>query len=42
MWHNLAEMSSSDMTISVSTFRAQIEALDAAGFHTVSLRQLYD
>ena len=42
MWHNLAEMSSGDMTISVSTFRAQIEALDAAGFHTVSLRQLYD
>ena len=42
MWHNLAEESSGDMTISVDTFRAQIEALHEAGFRTVSLRQLYD
>ena len=31
MWHNLAEESSGDMTISVDTFRAQIEALHEAG-----------
>lgn len=42
MWHNLAEESSGDMTISVDTFRAQIEALHEAGFKTVSLQQLYD
>ena len=42
MWHNLAEESSGDMTISVDTFRAQIEALHEAGFRTVSLQQLYD
>ena len=42
MWHNLAEDSSGDMTISVDTFRAQIEALHEAGFKTVSLQQLYD
>ena len=42
MWHNLAEESSGDMTISVSAFRAQIEALHEAGFETVSLQQLYD
>ena len=42
MWHNLAEESSGDMTISVETFRAQIEALHEAGFKTVSLQQLYD
>lgn len=42
MWHNLAEEASGDMTISVDTFRAQIEALYEAGFETVSLRQLYD
>lgn len=42
MWHNLAEESSGDMTISVDTFRAQIEALYEAGFETVSLQQLYD
>ena len=42
MWHNLAEESSGDMTISVSAFRAQIEALYDAGFETVSLQQLYD
>lgn len=42
MWHNLAEESSGDMTISVDTFRAQIEALHEAGFETVSLQQLYD
>ena len=42
MWHNLAEEASGDMTISVDTFRAQIEALHEAGFKTVSLRQLYD
>ena len=42
MWHNLAEESSGDMTISVDTFRAQIEALYEAGFKTVSLQQLYD
>lgn len=42
MWHNLAEESSGDMTISVDTFRAQIEALHEAGFKTVSLKQLYD
>ena len=42
MWHNLAEEASGDMTISVDTFRAQIEALHEAGFETVSLRQLYD
>ena len=41
-WHNLAEEANGSMTISVSTFRAQIEALNAAGFQTVSLRQLYD
>ena len=42
MWHNLAEEASGDMTISVDTFRAQIEALHEAGFKTVSLQQLYD
>lgn len=42
MWHNLAEESNGDMTISVDTFRAQIEALHEAGFKTVSLQQLYD
>ena len=42
MWHNLAEESSGDMTISVDTFRAQIEALHEAGFKTVSLQQLCD
>lgn len=42
MWHNLAEESSGDMTISVDMFRAQIEALHEAGFKTVSLQQLYD
>ena len=42
MWHNLAEESSGDMTISVDTFRAQIEALHEAGFKTVSLQQLYN
>ena len=42
MWHNLAEESSGDMTISLDTFRAQIEALHEAGFKTVSLQQLYD
>ena len=42
MWHNLAQESSGDMTISVDTFRAQIEALHEAGFKTVSLQQLYD
>ncbi len=42
MWHNLAEESSGDMTISVDTFRVQIEALHEAGFKTVSLQQLYD
>lgn len=42
MWHNLAEESSGDMTITVDTFRAQIEALHEAGFKTVSLQQLYD
>ena len=42
MWHNLAEESSGDMTISVDTFRAQIEALHEAGFKTVSIQQLYD
>ena len=42
MWHNLAEESSGDMTISVDTFRAQIEVLHEAGFKTVSLQQLYD
>lgn len=42
MWHNLAEESSGDMTISVDTFRAQIEALHEAGFKTASLQQLYD
>lgn len=42
MWHNLAEESSGDMTISVDTFRAQIKALHEAGFKTVSLQQLYD
>lgn len=42
MWHNLAEESSGNMTISVDTFRAQIEALHEAGFKTVSLQQLYD
>ena len=42
MWHNLAEESSGDMTISVDTFRAQIEALHEEGFKTVSLQQLYD
>ena len=42
MWHNLAEESSGDMTISVDTFRAQIEALHEAGFKPVSLQQLYD
>ena len=42
MWHNLAEESSGGMTISVDTFRAQIEALHEAGFKTVSLQQLYD
>ena len=42
MWHNLAEESSGDMTISVDTFRAQIEALHEAGFKTKSLQQLYD
>ena len=42
MWHNLAEESSGDMTISVDTFCAQIEALHEAGFKTVSLQQLYD
>ena len=42
MWHNLAEESSGDMTISVDTFRAQIEALHEAGFRTVSFQQLYD
>lgn len=42
MWHNLAEESSGDMTISVDTFRAQIEALHEADFKTVSLQQLYD
>ena len=42
MWHNLAEESSGDMTISVDTFRAQIEALHEARFKTVSLQQLYD
>ena len=42
MWHNLAEESSGDMTISVDTFRTQIEALHEAGFKTVSLQQLYD
>lgn len=42
MWHNLAQESSGDMTISVDTFRAQIEALHEAGFKIVSLQQLYD
>lgn len=42
MWHNIAEEASGDMTISVDTFRTQIEALYEAGFETVSLRQLYD
>ena len=42
LWHNLAEEASGDVTISVDTFRAQIEALHDAGFETVSLQQLYD
>ena len=42
MWQNLPEECSGDMTISVDTFRAQIEALHEAGFKTVSLQQLYD
>ncbi len=41
MYHNIDPAESGDATITTATFRAQLEALDEAGYTTVTLDDLY-
>ena len=42
MYHHISDTFQSSATVTVATFRTQMEALRAAGYHTVTARQLMD